>query len=314
MKNIKYLNPEEQRNLLESRGIIFNQGSYSRDIDKISKIGYYKLKEFAYPFAYKNGSDLFYKNLKFKKLLIRYYQDKNLRMFILYAIEDIEVYLNSLLSKTLGKKSYGAFGYLEFKNWCDRSFSKFNVEKKQYEFKKGLLKKIKRSGLKDIRYERNQNEDGFPTIWTMVDCLTFGDTVHLIDNMSKNNKLLVANSLNCTPNELISWISCMNFVRNACVHNSDLLDLKLSTKPIIPKRYSEYLYTYENGNHENVTNRVSVVICILKTLMDVVNPKYKFGNIKDSFAKIINNDLSTANYLGFKDEKSYKDILNNYVN
>ncbi|WP_369406627.1 hypothetical protein [Lacticaseibacillus nasuensis] len=69
---------------------------------------------------------------------------------MLHGIEDIEVRLNSVVAYRLGYK-YGGFGYLDFKNWVDRNRPRFEIEKEQFYFKKGLLSKVKRSSLPDIK-------------------------------------------------------------------------------------------------------------------------------------------------------------------
>ena len=75
--NLKHLNPEEQRSLLEHRGIKFPEDRHEIDANKIQEIGYYKLKEFAYSFAKRkqNGKlalsddkEIIYEQLTFKKL------------------------------------------------------------------------------------------------------------------------------------------------------------------------------------------------------------------------------------------------------
>lgn len=294
------LSPMKLRDLFESRGIIFPKKTKVRDANKIQEIGYYKLKSFAYPFSYyDSNNNLCYKNLTFKNLLLRYYQDKNLRIFIFHALEDIEVYLNSVVANVLGK--YGAFGYLEYKNWCNREISKWSVENKQYKFKKNLKKKMKRSNLYDLNDNNNKDEDGFPAVWLMTDCLTFGDSVHLFYDMSLANKRKVANKFNCTYKELESWLGCLNFVRNQCVHNENLIDLEITTKPKIPRLYNDK-YAIQNG--EIVNDRIASVIFIVKFLISQVNNKYKFGNITDSLYKIIGKDDSKAIALGFRNSNA----------
>jgi abortive infection bacteriophage resistance protein len=185
------LTNEEQRELFAKRGIIFEHGDPKRDASKIQEIGYYKLKDFAYPFSHVEHSELVYSNLTFYDLLKRYYQDKNFRIYVLHAIEDIEVYLNSVVASVLGNR-YGAFGYLDFKQWCNRSINKFKIEELQYHFKKDLLKKIKRINIPDLEFKNNLDKDGFPSVWLMVNCLTFGNTIHLFLIMSKRNQEKVA--------------------------------------------------------------------------------------------------------------------------
>lgn len=303
MKEIKLLTPAEQRQLFEDRGIIFFENCHEHDIKKIQEIGYYKLKEFASAFADDNNENIKYNNLTFENLILRYYQDKNLRIYIFHAIEVIEVYLNNVVATLLGK--YNAFGYLEFKNWCNRDkLSKFQIEKKQFYFKNDLLNKIKRSSLPDLQNPDYKNCDGFPIVWLMTDCLTLGDTVHLVMDMSTNNQNLVAKKFNCRRQELLSWLKCINFIRNECVHNEDLLDLILATKPLVVSQFKDEMFDEANKN-----DRISSIIFIIKYLINHIDNHYEFTNIYNTLNKIINHNDSTAQKLGFKNANSIECLI-----
>lgn len=309
MEKPTYLSLSEQKTLLESRGIHFSSLDEKKDKLKIKEIGFYKIKEFAQVYAIKENP-IIYKNIDFSEILTRYYQDKNLRMHIFHAIETIEVFLQNQLSDILGKK-YGAFGYLIFSNWMNRNNSKFFVESEQYKFKKNLLKKISRSSFHDLTMEKNLDIDGFPTVWLMIDSLTFGDSVHLVQNMSPKNKRELARRFGCNSNELLSWLKCLNFIRNVCAHNSDLIDISIKTKPQPPQKFSNYLY--QENNH--FTNKIAIAILIIKQLMENINPKYDFYQIYRALNKLSRGDESSIKKLGFKDLNSlylsFEDTINN---
>jgi len=129
---------QEQLDLFKSRGMKVTDN----DIDKIKNISYYRLKEFARPLSTISKKDgvtsISYNGVEFKEVLTRYYQDKNLRIYLLHAIEKIEVSIKTRISYVLGKK-YGAFGYLNFSSWSNRKkYTKFQIEKEQFSIKKRL--------------------------------------------------------------------------------------------------------------------------------------------------------------------------------
>lgn len=306
--SVERLTIQQQVQRLQDLGIEMSPDSNAeRNIETVNTIGYYKLKEFAMPFNTilntEDGTKVKFEGITFKQLITRYYQDKNLRINVLHAIESIEVKLQNEVSYVLGKK-YGAFGYLSFSNWCNRiDNTRFEIEGEQYRFKKALLKKVKKSQLPDLKYKHNMNVDGFPTVWIMIDALTFGDTVHLLKYMSKNNLTAISNQFNCTPNELMSWLECLNLVRNVCCHNSDLLDYQFITKPIVPQSYINDIYRNKNGKF---SNRIAIAIFIIQELMKSVNAKYNFGAIEKSLSKIIGEREDLANSLGFANHKAIK--------
>ena len=69
---------EQQIDLLKERGLIVEE----HDVVKIQNISYYRLKEFAQPFAKDVDGCIKYENITFHEVLGRYYQDKNLRIFL----------------------------------------------------------------------------------------------------------------------------------------------------------------------------------------------------------------------------------------
>lgn len=304
MKRPEQLSYDDQLNKLERLGVNMEKTTRERNIETLESIGYYKLKEFAMPYNISDTDDIKFEGITFKLLISRYYQDKNLRMFILAAIQDIEIKMKSSFAFHMGQK-YGPYGYLDFRLWCNRNDnSKFEIEEKQYFFKKDCYKNIKKSNLPDLQYPRNLNSDNLPTIWLITDALTFGDVVYLLGIMSKNNLKLIAEDFNCKSSELLSWLKCLNLVRNLCCHNDNMIDLKLKTRPMIPDEFKEYIY-----NSDGIySDRIALPIFIIKKLMNSVNPRYKFNNIRKSLYKIANSKESLAHDLGFKSVNSISKI------
>lgn len=117
MKEPLALTWEEQLRLFENRGMKVSDN----DIEKLKNISYYRLKEFARPLSVlDDNGNICYNGIEFKEVLTRYYQDKNLRMYLLHAIEKIEVTTKTKIADVLGNY-YGAFGYLDFSRWSNRS-------------------------------------------------------------------------------------------------------------------------------------------------------------------------------------------------
>ena len=72
--------------------------------------------------------------------------------------------------------------------------------------------------------------------------MMFGDLVAMLTIMGEANLRQVASYYKCSGEELVSWMKCLNFIRNICAHNSNLIDLKVTTKPKIRREWGEYLY------------------------------------------------------------------------
>ena len=57
-----------------------------------------------------------------------------------------------------------------------------------------------------------------------------GDVVKIVELMNTTHQKKLAKCYDCTPEELISWLGCLNLIRNICAHNSNLVDITLKTK------------------------------------------------------------------------------------
>ncbi|WP_072240963.1 Abi family protein, partial [Listeria monocytogenes] len=311
-RELRHLDFNEQINLLESRGMSVDDKRRAQK--KLENIGYYKLKEFAQPLSKvkedESGNKIRrYDGVKFDSVLTRFYQDKNLRIYLMHAIEKIEISLKTKLAYILGAGSYGPFGYLSFSNWCNREkYCKYFLIDHQRKFKFRLREKVRLSNYGEIKDKSNQNEEGFPSVWLMIDVLTFGDVLVLIDYMSIRNLNTLSNFYNCTPKELTSWLKCLKFIRNLCAHNSNVIDVKLKTTPIIKIDWKNILYKFE-GKTNKYTDRLAVVLCIIKHFTNEINPTYHYDNISRSIFKIINKDEKNAQIIGFANIAAFEEMF-----
>ncbi|MCO4353397.1 Abi family protein [Staphylococcus agnetis] len=303
---------QEQAELLIERGMVIN--NIDNAIKKLENIGYYKLKEFAHPLSKVTKNELgtnirVYNDVNFDDVITRYYQDKNLRMGLLHAIEKIEVSFKTRISYVLGE-TYGAFGYLDFSKWCNKNeYCKHYLSYQENRFKKDLIKKTKLSRNHEIKEKKNFNETKLPSVWLMTDVLMFGDLVNLLTLMSKNNLQKISNYYECSNKQLISWLKCLNFIRNICAHNSNVIDIKLTTSPIIHNDWKGDIFQFKDGNY---SNRLAVVIFIIQHFIKQINNKYKIKRITNSIKKIVGNDTRRINQLGFVDINSITKLQNLY--
>lgn len=290
--NSIHLSYEEQLEKFLERGMKFKDRELC--LSKLKSVNYYKLKEFAIPF-YKNiGGVMKYDDIFLEKIIRRFYQDKNIRISFLYAIEKVELSFKNKLAYILGEK-LSAFGYLEFKNWVDKDeYCKHFVKYKESQFKKNIKQKLNRTFNPFIKEFYDNYNLEFPPIWLLIEILTFGDALEIYDLMTKKDKIKVANNYNCKTNELKSWLEHLKLIRNMCAHNSGIIDIKLRTIPIIREEWKVNLYCH-NGKY---TNRIANTLVILKYLLTQINPSFHFGDISKGFHKLIYNKNEHAYLYG----------------
>ena len=302
----------ELAELFRSRGMEV----LDNDINKLEHINYYRLKEFAHPLAKttKTGRnvEISYEGIKFSEVLMRYYQDKNLRIYLLHAIEKIEVSVKTEISHKLGLK-YGPFGYLNFRRWVHREkYSSFEIEEKQYRFKVSLKKSMEKNRSAEFSRAVNLDENGFPSIWLGIDLLTFGELVMIIDILNSRMLSEIAEKYHCTTEEFLSWMKCLNFIRNICAHNGNLIDVKVKTKPKFRKEWVNHLFliTSRDGKQTHPTNRLSIVLCIVVYLVNTINPNYRWRNIRSGVRSLCGKSEERAKLLGFKSLLDANTLIN----
>lgn len=287
-----HLSYEEQLQKFLDRGMQIKNKDYC--ILKLKSINYYKLKEFAIPF-YKNINDTFlYSNIFLEKVIKRFYQDKNIRMALLYAIEKVEISFKNQIAFLLGSK-FGAFGYLDFKNWIDKNeYCKHYTKIKEKQFKDNLKLKSKRTFNPFVKDFFNNYSEEYLPIWLVIEVLTFGDVLDLYEHMMLKDKIAIANNYNCTTSELKSWLEHLKLIRNMSAHNAAVIDIKFKTTPIIRKEWKEYLYNFKG----TYTNRISNTLVIVKYLLYQINPQFPLIDLRISFEKLIKNNDDEAKMYG----------------
>lgn len=299
-----------QKEILKKRSMTFYDED--RAVETLGNISYYKIKEFANPFAYRVNVDgapdiINYQGVKFETIISRYYQDKNFRIYLLHAIEDIEVALQTRIAFVLGEAT-GEYGYLDFSLWVNRNKNNDYIETTKKEIIRNLKYQLSRNQTKELEekllYGKNKE---FPPVWLGIEMLMFGDLIKILRLMSNKNLTAVSEYFNCSNKELISWVGAINLVRNISAHNSNLIDINLRTRPIILDDWKKYISINAHTNGYN-NNKISIILLIVAHFMYHINPKYNFQNIHESVHKLVRDDKS-AIYFGFKSEQKCAELF-----
>lgn len=267
-------------------------------IYRLKHLSYYKIKELAAFFRESNGR---YKDgTYFETVIQNFYYDKNLRMEFLKCSEKIELSIKARICYVLGAK-YGAFGYLKFHTWCDRSLSKEIVLKEEEIFKRKIQKKMRvfsdNALVKEFVLE-NPNEK-YLSIWRVSEVLTFGEVLSLFNLMSHQNKIAVVKNYNLSIEEFVSYLNNIKLLRNFCAHNMAIINLKLRT---LPKLNSKFDYLLSDTQH------IMTPILIMVYFVKLINPNYNFKDLYHTMEQL--TEKFHPNIFGLTDMKSLKKYLN----
>lgn len=291
MKHIEtHLTYEEQLEKFIGRGMIIKDKK--KALERIKHISYYKIKEFSSFFMNPDGT--YKKDTYFEAVIQNFYFDKNLRMEFLKCSEKIELSIKNKIVYTLGAK-YGAFGYLKFSNWCNRTITKEEILKEEERFKRKIKQKMKLFSsnpiIKDF-IENNFNEE-FPTIWRISEILTFGEVLRLFEIMSQQNKISIVRNYGLKIDEFTSYMNNMKLIRNLCAHNMAIINIRLKSIPKINSEISEMIIN---------PNRILSSILIMVYLIKIINPNYKFYNLYHILNQLIKREDVAKKY-GIKKKK-----------
>ncbi|MGX7145087.1 Abi family protein [Facklamia languida] len=301
----------KQVELLGKRGMKFKDAV--RAESTLQYISYYKIKEFSEPYAIQTDEDIKYEDIYFEDVISRYYRDKNLRLHILHAIEDIEVALQTQIAFNLGTNT-GEYGYLRANNWADiQNFPREYVTKTQdkivdrIEYQVKIAKENPKSYHELINKLNDGQNSNYPPVWLAVNLLMFGNLVYMLEIMSRRNKEPIADYFNCSMNELYDWMKMLNLVRNVSAHNSNFIDMHFVSRVPIRQDWKEILYVSEEDENI-VTDRIAVPILLILYFMKQINPSYHIRKIKGILEKLIYTDID-AQYYGFKNKKAMRQLF-----
>ncbi|GAA5349211.1 hypothetical protein SuUB36_13830 [Streptococcus uberis] len=205
----------------------------------------------------------------------------------------------------MGKDELGSYSYLDFSIWCNKEeYCKHYLKYRESKFKRNLATEIRKSPNSEIDEKLRIDKQKYPPVWLAVNKLTFGQMVNLLELMATNKINEISKPFDCNNSELISWLKCLNLVRNICAHNSNIIDFKFTTVPQLKDNWKKILFEYKNGVY---SNRIALPLLIILEMMNSINPKYNFTNIMTSFEKLIKDD-NTAKYYGFSSIRTFENL------
>ncbi len=271
---MKYTKPpityHEQIKILLKRGLTIKDKPKIMEI--LNSISYYRLSAYYLPFQ--NKQDCFNKGTQLEDIINLYEFDRNLRLLLLEAIENVEVSLRTIITYNLAHK-YGAFGYTYFKNLSPR-FNHSNWMRK-------LKESINRSHEIFINHFFNKyNSEKHLPIWMVTEIISIGQLSILLKGMQKSDIQNISHKqYNIDQKLLVSWIHTLVYVRNLCAHHSRIWNRTLSIFPKIPRVSKEWL---------GINNKkIFSVFLILKNLItNQDKKKCIFSNFKKLLKANIN--------------------------
>lgn len=273
---------EEQLAILRGWGLTVTDEAAA--LSQLSRIGYYRLSGYLYPFRkatlaqdpvtrkfIKVIEDNFVSGATLQHALDLYVFDKRLRLLLLDALERIEVAVRVEIAYVLGVKDTFAHrnGNVLHGNFAKKRNAR-NGKTGHQEWLEKYEERKKRS--REDFVEHFKQKYGFPLpIWVAIELWDFGLLSKFFTGMAVKDKELVSTRFGVPQWEVMeTWLRTLNYVRNVVAHHSRLWNRNLIDQPKMPRR--GLMPDFDPLTHPDIVSRLYVVLCILAHLMRTVCP------------------------------------------
>lgn len=241
----------QQLDLLKSRGMIVTDEAAAQSY--LERIGYYRLSAYWYPFRVfkvtKDAAtgalstirtDQFVRNTQFIDAVELYLFDKKLRLFVLDALERIEVALRVDIAYCLGHRN--TFAHLD-RNEFHTTFANRVIKRAGksafdlWQDKYGSL--LSRSKEDFVKHYLKTHGPDLP-IWVAVEVWDFGAISQLLAMMKVPDQQQIAAKYGISDWRILqSWLRSLNYLRNLVAHHSRLWNRNVIDQPKLPARLGD---------------------------------------------------------------------------
>jgi abortive infection bacteriophage resistance protein len=283
-----WLSIHEQLAKLESRGV--DIGDRQAGFKLLSAVGYYRVTGYLYPLRESEAyidDDGRQRNrihnryhpgttLEYAETLVSF--DRELRMLVLDGIERIEISLRTQIGYTLGKRS--GFAHLDSANFVNAFtedlINPLTGDLSASKHKRWIERVEERRADSDEAFVTHFRDkyDGAMPIWALTEILEMGHLGRLYGGLNSSIATEIAETYGVpTKRMMLSWISSLNYVRNASAHHARLFNRKLVTAPARPGYTQISLLGHlKNQVTAKETFGVYNLLAVMAYLVDSIDP------------------------------------------
>lgn len=231
-----YQSVPDNLRVLEERGLRIDDKDHAQKC--LSRIGYYRLSAYWYPFRQfadhtdsTKRLDEFRDSASLEDVLKLYLFDKTLRLHLTDALERIEIAVRAQLVDVLGQ--IGSHAHRDKRSYTSSFTKSVNGDAPLIDpFIAGLDKAFQHSKEEFAKHFKAKYE-GDPPVWIAAGTWDWGNLSYMLGYLSDKNRDAICNAIDpsLTRKSLASWMKCLNEVRNACAHHSRLWNKPLINSP-----------------------------------------------------------------------------------
>ncbi|WP_086476966.1 Abi family protein [Arenibacter amylolyticus] len=293
MFNKQALTISQQINQLKKRGLIISNEALATAY--LSHISYYRLGEYWYVMQSDKENHIFKPNSNFTDVVALYNFDAELRILLFGIIEKIEI---SLRTKLIYHLSH------EIDPWWFQNFTLFTDSMALVKTLSNLQEELSRTKDESIKNHKKKHKDDlrFPPSWKSLEQTSFGALSKLYGNLKPTvkSKDVIAKELGAVNHTYLpSWLQSIAQIRNFCAHHSRLWNRNLpGTVKLLPKPPNPWIRNLENIPKQHEFQKLYVHMCLMKYLLNVIQPNNTFMQQLDNLFTAYPNVDSDA--LGMK--------------
>lgn len=275
-----HLSFQDQLEQLKQRGLIVANDAAA--LDWLRKLGYYRLSAYWYPFRQRTMvqvgpnqivwqiSDAFQTGATFDGAVAFYQFDKQLRLLVMDAIEQLEVAIRVDIAYHLGYQDTFA---QENQALLDGKFTRIGPNGEPSAHQEWLAKladATSRSKEEFVKHYKQKYGEPLP-IWVGIELWDFGLLSRFYSGMKFADQEALAKRFGVSrPDLMSSWLRTLNYIRNIAAHHGRLWNRNIVDQPKLPRKGE--ISAFDVALADLPVQRVYPSLCILAYLLDQACP------------------------------------------
>jgi abortive infection bacteriophage resistance protein len=260
---------------LKSRGLTIPDEAKAESY--LSNISYYRLRAYTYPFQNNTNPDHpFTTSISFEQIINLYIFDRQFRLFVLDAIEKIEISMRTQVIYHWAM-NHGSHWHLDG-----------NLFRNSVQFAKDynrLQQEIDRSVETFIEHYKNKyTSPPEPPCWMSLEVSSFGLLSLIFRNLkSGSEKKAITKYFGLNDISILeSWMHSFSNIRNICAHHGRLWNRRLTAHIKLPTHPANPFIQ----NINIIPYKIYAALCCMKYILDIISPGNDFkANLKDLMNK-----------------------------
>lgn len=285
---------QDQLQQLKNRGMLVADEALA--IHYLGHLNYYRLGAYWLPFEKDHRSHQFHAGTQFEDALNIYIFDRELRLWLMDAIERIEVSLRTQFAYHLSLR-YGTHPHLNqalFHN--------------QLRYNRALIKlehEVKQSGEEFIKHLTQKYQESLPPIWAIVELMSLGQLSQWYDNLqNRQDRKAIADIYDIDEKNLRTFLHHLTTIRNYCAHHARVWNRDYTITLKIPNKRPASLVS--SFNHQSSSERKLYNTLVLLTyLMDLTSPGHHW---KIRLFDLLKNHSINQHAMGFPSDWQQRPI------